>query len=113
MYVLAQLAPWFPGCCTLCFGPNPCYRHADATPLPLGHTPVQRARAASTPRLAPACSGWAPCRLLAAAQSYDVWNEIFHLRKYADACELWDNTFKDAFKWVNDIDPDAKLCINE
>ena len=51
-------------------------------------------------------------------QSYDVWNEILHLKKFADGCQLFDtiagvNVFRDAFKWINAIDPAAKLCINE
>lgn len=46
-------------------------------------------------------------------QSYDVWNEIYHLAKFMKKCDLWADTFKDAFHWVHDNDPDAKLCINE
>ena len=46
-------------------------------------------------------------------QHYDVWNEVLHLRSYMDSCNLWADTFKDAFRWAHAADPTAQLCINE
>lgn len=63
---------------------------------------ARRCRRRCHPMLPPAC-----------LQSYDVWNEILHLQKWMNTCGLWTDTFKDLFVWINDIDPDAKLCINE
>lgn len=50
--------------------------------------------------------------------SYDVWNEIFHLRQFALKCQIFTpvnnvTVFHEAFRWIHAIDPGAKLCIND
>lgn len=94
-----------------------CHR-AHLPPLTYVRSCVRARTHACAPYPCPDCLCAVACanvvaHAAAAAQSYDVWNEILHLKKWADRCNLWDNTYRDAFKWINDIDPDAELCINE
>lgn len=42
-----------------------------------------------------------------------MWNEPLHLRHFLDRCNIWADTFKDAFRWAHEEDPDTKLCLNE
>lgn len=46
-------------------------------------------------------------------QMYDVWSAAMYFREWMDACELWQDTLADAFRWAHEVDPTAQLCINE